>query len=727
MITLANAFLTIKLESFYLNDGDTSEVVETGKAVSSRAMAKLMIKDRLKDEHVAMVAHELRTPIGGIVGITELLMEGAEGELSPSVKTNLSLISQSGRRLTYLLNDLLDNTRIQNDVISINPQPVHLRSIINKVMALQYANSTMKGLELKNNIASEMANVLADPDKLEQILHNLISNSVKFTDEGYVAIDADIQGNRIVITVEDTGRGLSKDNLDKILGSLDDEYVVPGESQSGTGLGLKITNKLIELHGSKLTMESAEGFGSYFYFSLEKTDQEAHASDEYENYSIGRRQTLQGLTRINPHRNARRCDFCVIMIVDDEPINVKVLTAQLSRAGYTPISYHNGKDALEHIRTKGLPDLILLDIMMPGMNGFEVCTKLRNEYTQIELPIIMLTAKNHTNDILEAFKIGANDYIAKPIAKDELMARMRTHLELSKINHAFSRFVPHEFLSFLGYSSVLDIKLGDQVETTMTVLFSDIKEFTRLSEDMSPKEAFDFINTFLGVVSPAIRECGGFIDKFIGDAIMALFPGGADDAVKAAIRMTNDLKILNKTRLTTGKEPIRVGTGLHTGSLMLGTIGEEMRMESTVISDVVNTASRMEGLTKVFDNSIVISSHTRDLLSNTEGLHFRYLGKTRVKGKNNILDVYGIIEGDDDEVIRLELDSSQAFEAGVNEFYEKNFTRASVHFHEVLKSNPNDRAANIFLKRSANLMITGVPENWSGVDESMMLLEQGIV
>src|SRR5690606_11054959 len=129
-----------------------------------------------------------------------------------------------------------------------------------------------------------------------------------------------------------------------------------------------------------------------------------------------------------------------------------------------------------------------------------------------------------------------------------------------------------------------------------------IKDFTRLSEALSPKEAFDFINTFLGVVSPVIREHGGFIDKFIGDAIMALFPGPADQAVTAAVAMMDALKSLNIDRELKGLEPIRVGTGLHTGELMLGTIGEEMRMEGTVISDVVNTASRMEGLTKLFDN-----------------------------------------------------------------------------------------------------------------------------
>lgn len=722
VVSISALALTYLLTREYNTDKE-SPVFKSGSAPSGN-VAKLIANDRLKDDHIAMVAHELRTPLGGIIGISELLIEGAEGDLPAEVNLNLKLIAESSRRLTYLLNDLLDLTKIKNEVLSVNLAPVHLRSLVSKVLALQYSTATTKGIELKNNIPKDCPNIMADPGKLEQVLHNLIGNSTKFTDEGYISVDVEIYEGFTTIVIEDTGKGLSKDNLQSILESFDGDLVQSSGVGHNSGLGLKISNKLIELHGSKLVMESAEGFGSYFSFNLPTTPEEAPINEEFENYSIGTRTQNQGLTKIRPHRNARIGDRFRVMVVDDEIINVKVLVAQLNRAGYEVLTYYNGQSALQALAEGTLPDLILLDIMMPQMNGFEVCNEIRKEYSQIELPVIMLTAKNHTSDILEAFKSGANDYIAKPIAKDELLARIKTHVELSKINHAFSRFVPHEFLAFLGYDSVLEIKLGDQVQKNMTVLFSDIKEFTRLSENMTPKEAFDFINTFLGVVSPLIRRHGGFIDKFIGDAIMALFPGGADDAVNAAMNITRDLKKLNEERVNNGLEPIQVGTGLHTGDLMLGTIGEELRMEGTVISDVVNTASRLEGLTKLFDNNIIISSHVKDEVKNIEGLHFRYLGKTRVKGKNNVLDVYGVVDVDDDKVMQLELKSAEIFETGMKDFYDKNFTRASVHFNEVLKINPGDKAAAIFLKRSAHLMIMGVPENWSGVDEGMNLLEQ---
>jgi signal transduction histidine kinase/class 3 adenylate cyclase/ActR/RegA family two-component response regulator len=720
---LGMTYLLLEKEPAVLPSEESTDSISSSGSRNPESIARLMANDRVKDEHISMVAHELRTPLGGIIGISELLMEGAEGELPASVNLNLKLVADSGRRLTYLLNDLLDLSKIRYDALQISKSPIHLRSLVSKVMALQYSVASQKGVELRNSIPSDFVNVMADEGKLEQILHNLIGNSVKFTDEGYIAIEVEQLGDKVTIMIEDTGKGLSQTNLQSILESFNGEIVQAGNAGHNSGLGLKISNKLIELHGSRLTMESAEGFGSFFSFQLDSTTEDAPINEEYENYSIAPRVLNQSLTHIRPHRNARLGERFRVMVIDDEIINVKVLTAQLGKAGYEVTAFYNGPSALQALNEGYLPDVILLDIMMPQMNGYEVCIEVRKEFNKVELPVIMLTAKNHVSDIVEAFKVGASDYVAKPIAKDELLARIKTHLELSKINHAFSRFVPHEFLGFLGYESVLDIKLGDQVQQNMTVLFADIKDFTRLSENLSPKEAFDFINTFLGVVSPLIRQHGGFIDKFIGDAIMALFPGGADDAVRTAVSMTTELKKLNKHRLEQGLEPIYTGTGIHTGDLMLGIIGEELRMEGTVISDVVNTASRLEGLTKLFDNRIIISSQVRESLKEVEGIHFRYLGKTRVKGKNSVLDVFGILEGDDDERVKLELDTIDSFENGLREFYNKNFTNASVLFNDVLKLNPKDRAASIFLKRSAQLMINGAPKDWSGVDESIHMLE----
>ncbi|HEY9834409.1 MAG TPA: adenylate/guanylate cyclase domain-containing protein, partial [Stenomitos sp.] len=188
--------------------------------------------------------------------------------------------------------------------------------------------------------------------------------------------------------------------------------------------------------------------------------------------------------------------------------------------------------------------------------------------------------------------------------------RVKFTAELFQLNQAFSRFVPRQFLQFLNKQSIVDVELGDHVQQEMSVLFADIRDFTTLSESMTPEENFTFINAYLSRMEPAILENQGFIDKYIGDGIMALFSKGADHALKAAISMLKRLTKYNQGRAKAGYIPIQVGIGINTGSLMLGTVGGYSRMDSTVISDTVNLASRIEGLTKDYRVSLLISHHT---------------------------------------------------------------------------------------------------------------------
>ena len=297
-----------------------------------------------------------------------------------------------------------------------------------------------------------------------------------------------------------------------------------------------------------------------------------------------------------------------ILVVDDEPINQQVLANHLASGKYAITQALNGEEALQALEREGTFDLVLLDIMMPRMSGYEVCQKIRAIYPRNELPVIMVTAKNQVADLVEGFSSGANDYLAKPFSKDELLARIRTHLDLLNINTAYSRFVPNEFLRTLGRESILDVHLGDQIQGTMTVLFSDIRSFTTISEGMTPQENFTFLNDYLKQVIPPIRMNHGFIDKYIGDAVMAIFPDTPEDAVKAAIGMLRELEAYNRKGKL--KCALRIGVGLHTGTLMLGTIGDDARMDGTVISDTVNLASRLEGLTKRYGASLIVSEQT---------------------------------------------------------------------------------------------------------------------
>jgi len=264
------------------------------------------------------------------------------------------------------------------------------------------------------------------------------------------------------------------------------------------------------------------------------------------------------------------------------------------------------------------------------------------------------------------------------------------------LNDAYERFVPHQFLSLLDKKSAIDIHLGDQVEKEMTILFSDIRGFTSLSEKMSPQENFNFINAYLSRMEPIIHEYHGVIDKYIGDAIMALFPNSADDAVRAAISMLKNLENYNLT-INSKQPPLKIGIGIHTGQLMLGTVGGEDRMDGTVISDAVNLASRVEGLTKTYSAALLITEYTFLQLVDPLAYHIRVVDTTTVKGKSKEVTIYEVFDADPPESVILKEKTRDDFEAGFILYYFEEFYDAQPYFEKVLQVNGNDKLAQIYL------------------------------
>ncbi|XZN89548.1 MAG: adenylate/guanylate cyclase domain-containing protein [Microcoleus sp.] len=268
-----------------------------------------------------------------------------------------------------------------------------------------------------------------------------------------------------------------------------------------------------------------------------------------------------------------------------------------------------------------------------------------------------------------------------------------------EITQATSRFVPNQFLGFLGCESIVDIKLGDAVELEMSVLFSDIREFTTLSEQMTPEDNFKFINSYLSHMEPRILENRGFIDKYIGDAIMALFSEGADDAVRAGIAMLHALVEYNQERASAGYIPIKIGVGINTGSLMLGIVGGPSRMDGTVISDAVNLASRIESLTKKYGVSLLITDPTFQSLKNPADYAIRKIDRVQVKGKSEMVTVYEVFDADLPEIKAGKLATLQIFSEALFLYDMKNFSGAALLFTECLQHNPGDIVAQIYLER----------------------------
>ncbi|MDE5112450.1 MAG: PAS domain S-box protein, partial [Trichodesmium sp. St7_bin2_1] len=237
-----------------------------------------------------------------------------------------------------------------------------------------------------------------------------------------------------------------------------------------------------------------------------------------------------------------------------------------------------------------------------------------------------------------------NTFIDITERKKAEVAHKRFTNELFQLNMAYERFVPRQFLEFLDKKTILDVELGDQVQLEMSILFSDVRNFTTISEAMTPEENFYFINSFLSRMEPAILDNQGFIDKYIGDSIMALFSGDADNAVKAGISMLRRLNQYNQDRANSA--PINISIGINTGLLMLGTVGGTNRMDGTVISDAVNLASRVERLTKNYGVSLLITQQTFARLTQVQDYAIRSIDTVQVKGKSQKVTIYEVFDAD---------------------------------------------------------------------------------
>jgi len=304
--------------------------------------------------------------------------------------------------------------------------------------------------------------------------------------------------------------------------------------------------------------------------------------------------------------------------------------------------------------------------------------------------------------------------------------------------NAYSRFVPREFLSLLEKKSITEVQLGDQVEKEITVMFSDIRGFTHISEQMTPQENFNFINSLLRQMGPIIHEYHGFIDKYIGDGIMALFPTNADDAVQCAIAMLKQLKEYNHGRNRAGYPPVQLGIGLNTGLLMLGTVGDQHRMDGTVISDAVNLASRIETMTKTYGVSLLISETTYFELDNPADYGIRIIDQVQAKGKAEPVTVFEVFNADPPDIVDSKLKTLVLFRQGFKLYHRTKFaeahalfndvveeanseekhkyiSEAKVLFEEILHVNPHDKVARIYLQRCEQILKYGVLDEWANV------------
>ncbi len=285
-----------------------------------------------------------------------------------------------------------------------------------------------------------------------------------------------------------------------------------------------------------------------------------------------------------------------------------------------------------------------------------------------------------------------------------------------ELTDSYGRFVPTEYLKFLQKERIMDVQLGDHVSKDMAVLFSDIRSFTSLSENMTAQENFNFVNAYLKRVSPQIRDNNGFIVKYLGDGMMAVFPNGADDALRAALGKLRQVEQYNIKREREGRQAIKVGIGIHVGHMMVGMVGEVARMQGDAFSDNVNLTARLEGLTKFYGASLIISEETLRNFEDPSRYQIRFLDRVIVKGRTEAISVYEVIEGENEQVMGFKLETQAWFEKGVRCYQGGDLANAQGYFAQVLEVYPKDKACYLYLERIEKLLQAGeLPENWEGV------------
>ncbi|MBN2237253.1 MAG: adenylate/guanylate cyclase domain-containing protein [Bacteroidales bacterium] len=314
--------------------------------------------------------------------------------------------------------------------------------------------------------------------------------------------------------------------------------------------------------------------------------------------------------------------------------------------------------------------------------------------------------------------VRTNDEIGELSEGFNAMAhRIKDHIDdINQLSISYFRFVPKQFLEFLGKEKITDIKLGDQIQREMTVMFSDIRSFTEISENFTPKENFNFINHYLGYMEPVVMRNNGFIDKYIGDSIMALYSISANDAINAAIEMRAKLQEFNEDLKLSGQAIIDSGIGIHTGDLMLGIVGGRSRIEGTVISDHVNLTSRLEGLTKVYGAPIIVSQDCLIKIDNPLQYNFRFLDIVKVKGRKSSVNIFEILDGERVIQRNLKINTKEKFGKAIELYRNKAFEKALVLFEEIRTINPNDKANLLYIDRCLNNIHKGIPEDWDGVE-----------
>lgn len=533
---------------------------------------RLREADKLKDQFLTNTSHELRTPLHGIMNIAETVLNKEAPQLSEKSRKDMELLVTISRRMSSLLVDLLDAVMLKEHRVKLNSKPLLIQSIIPGVINMLGFLHENKPLRITVKIDQAMPAVMADEKRLVQILYNLLHNAIKFTDKGEIIIAAEQRGKSAWIHVSDTGSGMDQETLAKIF--LPYEQGSNGLNDGrGVGLGLTICKQLVELHGGTLTVLSKPGEGTVFGFSLALADAEA-ASSAQSIYSTDRDAKLvqsfhsagensmqaQFDMDLPPAKWADQSDTASmegtqpaaktvihILAVDDDPVNLNVLKSILSTEAYEITLVNSADKALQLLNSEQW-DLLIADVMMPHMSGYDLTRKVREQYSLSELPVLLLTARTQPSDIYAGFLAGANDYVTKPVDGLELKYRIRALTGLKQSINALLRMEaaylqaqiqPHFIFNTLNSIMALSIvdvekmvKLGDAFANYLRISF----DFVNTKQLVSFAHELELVKAYLYVEQERFRDRLSVVWEMEVDNQLLLPPLTIQPLVENAVR-----------------------------------------------------------------------------------------------------------------------------------------------------------------------------------------------
>lgn len=425
LVTLESLLILFLLINRRKRINAENELVQSNRSLQA-VTQKLISIDKMKDEFLMNTSHELQTPLNGIINISETLVEGKYGEVNRKQKEEIQVILAVSRRLSILIRDIIDIEKIKVDELKVTLKAIDIKSALTVVAEVFKHLIDNKSVDILVNVPKKLSPVFADENRLLQILFNLIGNGIKFTEKGTVILSAEDKGDFIKVSIEDTGIGIPKEKQGQLFKAFTQSKDKIATQHGGSGLGLYISRELVIRMNGQIFLEWSEPQkGTCFSFLLPK------AKGEPANEKTVLELTLEEAAASTTVENKSAKNF-KILAVDDEPTNLRVLKSIFDDGEFEVITAANGIEAIEILKTQNDIDLVLMDVMMPKMSGYEACRKIREHHSLHDLPVIILTVRDTPEDIATGFDAGANDFVMKPFVAKELKARVLNLIQMKK-------------------------------------------------------------------------------------------------------------------------------------------------------------------------------------------------------------------------------------------------------------------------------------------------------